>query len=187
MLYTEPEQTDLRMKALSCLNGLVVAFGISGPASSARAEWRREAGTGAWEQGTNMIWQFDFSLRLTGVPFSPALVSDASASTQFRERRARPDARALAGNFQRSGTDAGAIALLSDPAKLAGNSSWYAVISEPMRFLCSAILAPRPIKLAAEENARLRYRVLVRPDAWIPEGLKTRHAEWMKTMSGRQP
>jgi hypothetical protein len=120
------------------------------------------------------------SLRLAGSPLSPALVAETGAVAQFRENRARPDARALACNLTRSGAPAGAIAVLSDPANLPGSSPWYAVISEQMRFFCSAILAPKPLQLAAGETLALRYQVLVRATPWTPEELKARHEAWMK-------
>jgi hypothetical protein len=49
-----------------------------------------------------------------------------------------------------------------------------------MRFFCSAILAPKPVKLGAGETLNLRYRVLVRPTPWSTDELKQRQTAWLQ-------
>jgi hypothetical protein len=118
------------------------------------------------------------SLRLAGPPVALALVTEHQSVTQFASNRARPDARALACNLSLDAAPIGAIAILSAPDNVKDRSPWYAVVSDPMRFCCSAILAPKPIVLGAGQTLALRYRIAVRAAPWTSANLESALAAW---------
>jgi hypothetical protein len=118
------------------------------------------------------------SLRMAAAPVEIALVTEHGPVTEFASNRARPEARALACNQSREGNGLGGVAILSHPANLKDRSPWYAVVSDSMRFYCSAILAPAPLTLGPEETLKLRYRIIVRRAAWTRDDLGEVLREW---------
>lgn len=121
------------------------------------------------------------SLRVAGPPFRASFVCTTGLVTRFEHDRARPSAAALACNLADGTNCVGGVAILSDPGNGWDNPPWYIVNSTVMRFLCAAILAPKPMALSPGAKLALRYRVIVRPKAWTPETLRATHAEWMVT------
>ena len=112
-------------------------------------------------------------LRTAPDPLAISFVSSEGPVTQFESNRARPTARAVAANFRDGDRDAGAIAIVSLPQGSTAPQPWY-IVNAPkdrMRFLCAAVLAPKPIQLAPGQTMTLRYRIAVRRDAWTPEAL----------------
>lgn len=122
------------------------------------------------------------SLRTAGVPLEIAFVSTAGPITEFVSGRHRPSVPAVASNFSRAGVDVGAVAILSDPANAGENPPWYLINQREMRFMCAAILAPKPWKIAAGGQFDLNYRVAFRPTAWTPASLQSAHMEWRKSI-----
>jgi hypothetical protein len=126
---------------------------------------------------------------------------------EFTRDRARPSAAAVAANFALDGRDAGALAILSDPANTgsgagagtgsgagAGTGSgagagtgekapWYVInqVSQDFRFICAAILAPAVRTIPAGGTMDLRYRVALRRAAWTPESLGAASRAWLVT------
>jgi hypothetical protein len=123
------------------------------------------------------------SVRLAASPLAMSVTSTGGPVTEFVRDRARPAAAAVAANFSASGSDAGALAILSDPANAGERAPWY-IINAPapqdFRFVCAAILAPAVRTLPAGGEWTLRYRVALRRAAWTPEALEAALAEWLR-------
>ncbi|HYG24945.1 MAG TPA: DUF6807 family protein [Verrucomicrobiae bacterium] len=111
-------------------------------------------------------------LRLAGSPLGFSVVSSSGPVDQFASDRARPRASALACNFTDGSRDVGGIAIFSDPVNAGKEAPWYVVNSKEMRFVCAAILAPAIRTLKPAEEMNLRYRIVIRPQAWTTEALK---------------
>jgi hypothetical protein len=107
------------------------------------------------------------SLRLAQAPVTVSLWTEREAIKEFVNNRARPDALALGANLGREGKIIGAVAIVSAPSNCSKGSPWYAAVSGEMQYFCSAILAPKPISMNAGETLDLRYRIVVRPQAWV--------------------
>ncbi|MEP7244168.1 MAG: putative oxidoreductase C-terminal domain-containing protein [Gammaproteobacteria bacterium] len=105
-------------------------------------------------------------------PLKVSFVSSNAPITELESSRARPAASAVAANFQSNGKAAGAIAIYSDPANSQGAAPWYLVNSaQPqMRFMCAAMLAPRPLKLAPGAQLKLHYKIDAASEAQSPGG-----------------
>lgn len=118
-------------------------------------------------------------IRLAAPPLGIAFVSPTGPVTDFVSGRARPNAPAMACNVFDGANPAGAIAILSDPANAGENAPWYLINSAAgFRFMCPAILAPKPRAVAAGGQFDLRYRIALRRAAWTPEALQAASAAW---------
>ena len=118
------------------------------------------------------------SIRLANRPVELSLVTTDGPITEFVGNRARPDARALAANGRMDGQHFGGVAMLSAASNRDEGSPWYSVMTEEMRFFCSAVLAPKPLTLAPGGKLDLTYRIIVRPEPWTPEALRAAVTEW---------
>jgi hypothetical protein len=118
-------------------------------------------------------------LRFIGPPSTMSPLTDQAAVSAYVDQRARPVSVAMAANFSRDGTDLGGIAVIKDPgnAGFAPGEPWYLVRSDTMHFLGAAVLAPRPVSVAAGASFSLRYRILVRPTSWTVEALRAAAVE----------
>ena len=125
------------------------------------------------------------SIRMAGPPLVMTPLSTAGLLTDFVGSRSRPNVPAVAFNFvDAAGKTAGAFAFLSDPANAGENAPWYLINDpnprQPFFFACEAILAPKPMQLAAGAQLELRYRFEVRREALTPESLRAAQAGWIK-------
>lgn len=113
-------------------------------------------------------------IRLAAPPLAMAVMTVDGPVTELVSDRARPSSPAVSFNFRDGDKDVGGIAIFSDPANNDSGDEvpWYLVNSEQMRFACAAVLAPKPIQLAAGAEWDLRYRIAVKPMAWTPEALQ---------------
>ncbi|MDO8540849.1 MAG: PmoA family protein [Opitutaceae bacterium] len=118
------------------------------------------------------------SIRMAAAPVTIGFVSTESAIERFVSDRARPEAPAVACNFTADGREAGSVAILSDPANDGENAAWYLIKSAQMRFACAAILARKPRAIPPHGEFDLRYRVVVRRNAWTPLELKMAGRQW---------
>ena len=127
------------------------------------------------------------SVRLAASPLAMSVTSTEGPVTTFVRDRARPAAAAVAANFAEGGTDAGAIAILSDPANAGERAPWY-IINAPapqdFRFVCAAVLAPAVRTLPAGGEWTLRYRVALRRAAWTPAALDAALGGWLGVRGG---
>jgi hypothetical protein len=114
-----------------------------------------------------------------------SVVTPEGPVTNFVSDRARPASAAVACNFADAGRDAGAIAILSDPANIGPLAPWYLINSPALRFADPAILAPAVRTLAAGEAWNLHYRIAIRRTAWTPETLKAALAAWLAPSAAR--
>ncbi|MDW7980599.1 MAG: DUF6807 family protein, partial [Verrucomicrobiales bacterium] len=119
------------------------------------------------------------SLRLAGKPLGVSFVCSTGIVSRFEHDRARPSAPALACNLTDGTNCVGSIAVLSDPANAGANPPWYIVNSQVMRFMCAAILAPKPLTLPPGGKLQLGYRIIVGPKPWTPDALASVHADWL--------
>lgn len=117
-------------------------------------------------------------IRLAGAPLGVEFVSAHGAVPPFERDRSRPAAPAVACNFTEEGRAIGGIAVLSDPANAGEDAPWYLINSREMRFLCAAILAPRPRVIEAGGRFELHYRLALRRSAWTPADLRGTYAQW---------
>jgi hypothetical protein len=111
-------------------------------------------------------------LRMAADPLRISFVSSAGAAVDFKDNRWRPNAAAVAANLAHEGRDVGGIAIVSDPANSGVAAPWYVVKEQQMRFLCAAVLAPKPLQLAAGEELNLHYTIALRRPAWTAEALQ---------------
>jgi hypothetical protein len=120
-------------------------------------------------------------IRMAAQPLTMSVVCTTGLVTHFESDRARPNAAAVGCNFSEGQKAVGSIAIFSDPANAGENAPWYLINGEQFRFACAAILAPKPLTLAANEKMNLNYRIAVQPWAWTPDSLQTAYASWIQT------
>jgi hypothetical protein len=120
------------------------------------------------------------SFRMAALPLSVSMLSTAGPVTNFVSDRARPAASAVACNFTEGAKVTGGVAILSDPANAGEKAPWYLIddAKRTFRFACAAILAPKPLALAAGGKMDLNYCVCVQPQAWTVESLQAAQARW---------
>jgi len=121
-----------------------------------------------------------FSIRLAAPPLAISCLSTEKVITEWPGSRSRPNAPAVATNFSEGGKDVGAVALLSDPKNAGEQAPWYLINQGEMRFMCAAILAPKPRQIEAGGQFELNYRVVLSPVGWTPATLAAAHTAWMK-------
>jgi hypothetical protein len=117
-------------------------------------------------------------IRMAGPPLAIEFLTTDGVVNGFTSDRSRPFASAVACNFSATDRPVGAIAILSDPKNAGEKAPWYLINSPVMRFACPAILAPRPRDIAPQGKFALRYRIVVRREAWAPEALRSAVAAW---------
>jgi hypothetical protein len=127
------------------------------------------------------------SIRMAPPPLAISYLSTEKIITEWPGSRSRPNVPAVASNFSEAGRDVGAVAIFSDPNNAGANAPWYLINQGEMRFMCAAILAPKPMQFAAGNQFELNYRVALRPNAWTPESLAAAHAEWVKIQPADRP
>ena len=180
-------------------------YEISAPAAdgSYRIDWRSRftAGSeGALLDRTPMIGESKgqvnggyagLGLRLAADPLRTSFVSGSGEPAQFNDNRWRPQTFAVAANLADDNGEAGAIAIMADPLNASAGAAvdsardpaapWYIVNApdQQMRFICAAVLAPKPLKLAPAEELNLHYTIAIRRSSWTAEALRE--------LSGSQP
>jgi type 1 glutamine amidotransferase len=77
------------------------------------------------------------------------------------------------------------IAILDNPKNLNAPSPWYAIAGNPMKYFSPAVLCYKPHTLGAGKAFTLNYRVVIHPQKWYSENLKSQINKYM-TVS-RQP
>jgi hypothetical protein len=120
------------------------------------------------------------SARMVPLPIAMSVVTTAGPVERFVSNRARPNAAAVACNFNDGSRDVGGLAFFSDPANTGGDAAWYIIDSRQMPFICQAILAPKPRRVPAHGEFTLRYRIGVSPTAWTQAELEAGQKEWLK-------
>jgi methane monooxygenase PmoA-like len=85
-----------------------------------------------------------------------------------------------------AGREAG-IALLDHPRNLNAPTPWYIVMDQekPFGFSEAALIYYKPVRLAAGEGFRLRYRVTVHEGRWDAERLRSAQAQFVKEVNER--
>ena len=122
-------------------------------------------------------------LRMAGDPLKVSYVAATAEPARFVDSRWRPNAFAVAANFEDNGAVVGGIAIAADPYYF-GNITWrgatpgdappWYVVNQQgqqMRFICAAVLAPKPLKLAPGGELTLSYLISLRRSAWTAEAL----------------
>jgi len=71
------------------------------------------------------------------------------------------------------GGQAAGIAILDHPKNLNAPSPWYAVAGKPMKYFSPAVICYKPHTLTAGKTFTLNYRVIVHPQKWDAENLKS--------------
>ncbi len=121
------------------------------------------------------------SIRLAGAPLVTDFLSTAGPITEFVNGRSRPSAPAVAASLSHEGRNVGAVAFFSDPKNAGEAAPWYLINQGVMRFMCAAILAPKPRQIPAGGQWSLNYRVAFRPGAWTSATLESAYGEWLKS------
>jgi hypothetical protein len=65
------------------------------------------------------------------------------------------------------------IAILDHPKNLNAPSPWYAIAGKKMKYFSPAVICYKPYTLEAGKTFKLRYRVIVHPEKWSAENLKS--------------
>ena len=112
--------------------------------------------------------------RVPAAPVALSILTPAGAVIRYESDRARPNSAAVACNFTAGSRDLGGVAIVNLATGPSGVAEipWYLVNGDKMRFICAAILAPKPLSLAAGATLDLHYRIVVRASAWTPESLR---------------
>lgn len=119
-----------------------------------------------------------FSLRLPVTTNAVTWSVADGAEPKFASGRWRPTGPALQ-MIMTDGAHTGAVAVLTHPGNPGGQPApWYVVDNKPMRFFCSAILAPAVLKYTAGSTFTLRYRVIVRTSPLDAAALRTAAARF---------
>lgn len=120
------------------------------------------------------------AFRLAGLPLGMSMLSTGGVITNFPSERARPNAPAVAINFNDAGKPVGGVGFFSDKANAGENAPWYLVneTKRVYRFANAAILAPKPIPLPAGGHLDLNYRLAIQPEPWRVESLKAAQMRW---------
>jgi len=71
------------------------------------------------------------------------------------------------------------IAILDHPGNLNAPSPWYAIASNPMKYFSPAVICYKPHTLPAGKTFTLNYRVVIHPEKWYPENLKSQINKYM--------
>lgn len=100
--------------------------------------------------------------------------------TEWVDSRMRPRTAAVAATVYPDQPHSGSLAVLSHSANRPGpdGDPWYCINGQPSRFLCAAVLVPKPLQLAPGEVWPLRYRLLIRPEPWTAADLRRALAAW---------
>ncbi len=117
------------------------------------------------------------SLRLARDLEEVAVVTTEEAEVVWRRERFWGRAAGL--EYQgRLGRQRLGVAVLDHPDNPRSPSPWYAIHSREVHFFTPAVLFEAPHRLEPGETFRLRYRVLVHPEAWDQARLRAAVAEW---------
>ena len=65
------------------------------------------------------------------------------------------------------------IAILDNPNNLNAPSPWYAIYLNPMKYFSPAVICYEPYTLPAGESFKLSYRIIVHPQKWDADILKS--------------
>lgn len=102
----------------------------------------------------------------------------AEGPVTFDEGIYRGQSDAMDYSGSRDGRVAG-IAILDHPTNPRHPADWYVIRSE-MSYFNAALLSKKPLPLKAGESLALRYRVIVHPNRWDAERLKTEAAKFAR-------
>lgn len=112
------------------------------------------------------------SLRLASPPVVVTAVTPRGTISEYIQDRSRPTASVVAFNLRREGELLGGVAIVSDPKNSGREAPWYIVNSTQMRWVCAAVLAPKPLHYEPGAEWDLHYQILLRPADWMPEDLQ---------------
>lgn len=179
--YTHPsgrvdvtEQRELRISAPAGDGSYAIDWQAHFTSGSAGAHFDRTPMPGEPDGRVNGGYA-GLGVRLAGPPLTMSVVSVDGPVEVFADDRARPFTAAMACNFADGAGDRGGLAIFSDPVANGGfheQAPWYIVRSAQMHFACAAVLAVRPVQLAAGESWHLHYRIALRGTAWTTEDLR---------------
>ena len=120
-----------------------------------------------------------FSLRAAQSPATCEFITIEGPVTKFESDRARPNSKAAACNVTQKGRTDG-VAIFSHTSNTGGDSPWYMVNSKSMHWFSPVLLAPAPKKVKPHETFTWKFRVMTRAEAWTPEMLKEKAADYNK-------
>ena len=108
------------------------------------------------------------------------MVSAEGPLTNWVNDRQRPRTNAVAVTVYPQQPDSGSLAVLADADNTATDTGepWYLINSQPSRFVCAAVLVPKPLQLAAGEVWTINYRLALRPAPWTAPDLSAALSAW---------
>ena len=120
------------------------------------------------------------SMRLGHGPDRVEMVNLEGPMTDWVDNRMRPRTGALGVTVYPKTPNSGSLAVLTGADNMPGDGDdpWYCINGQPSRFWCSAVLVPKPLQLEAGETWTLRYRLIMRPEAWDPSALADARQAW---------
>lgn len=65
------------------------------------------------------------------------------------------------------------IAILDNPDNLNAPTPWYSIAGKPMKYFGPAVICHKPHTIAAGKTLELKYRVIIHPQKWNAENLKS--------------
>jgi len=114
----------------------------------------------------------------------PWAVNTEKEQVSFENARFRGKAKAMDYSGVIDGLSAG-IAILDHPKNLNAPSPWYAINGNPMKYFSPAVICYKPHTLGAGKTFTLNYRVVIHPQKWYSENLKSQINKY--TAVSRQP
>jgi type 1 glutamine amidotransferase len=110
------------------------------------------------------------SVRLNGKGANWAVETEKDPIKCDKTYRGKAEAMDFSGVFD---DKPAGIAILDHPKNLNAPSPWYAIASEPMKYFSPAVICYKPYTLDAGKTFTLNYRVIIHPQKWDAENLKS--------------
>ena len=135
------------------------------------------------DQPNGKMWGGYAGLSFRGAKaFKDWQVVATSKTGSKQNNRFRFAAPAAELNGELNESEAG-IAILDHPENLNAPSRWYVITDQkiPFSYINAAVVHDDPFTLKAGESFRLRYRVIIHPDRWDTDRLKTELNEFTKS------
>jgi hypothetical protein len=112
-----------------------------------------------------------FAFRAAQEPAQCQFITAEGPLGNFESDRARPNSKAAACNIVQSGRT-NSVAIFSHTSNLGGDSPWYIINSQAMRWFSPALLAQAPKNVKPHETFTWKFRVVTKADAWTSEELR---------------
>jgi hypothetical protein len=116
-----------------------------------------------------------FAFRAAQEPAQCRFITAEGPVENFESDRARPNSKAAACNIAQ-GAKTNGVAIFSHSSNAGGDSPWYIINSQAMRWFSPSLLASAPKKVKPRETFAWKFRVVTKAEAWTSDELR-KHSE----------